>query len=308
MTLLYKADPERGKLWAQHFAQKAPEIPFRLWPDVGDPAAVRYLAAWQPPDDPARTLPNLEVIFSVGAGIDQFDLSRVPPHIAVVRMIEPGIVEGMVEYVTQAVLTIHRDLFDYGLQQRQRVWREMPVRAASTRRVGVLGLGMLGTAVLERLRLFGFPCAGWSRSEHRIEGVECFAGVQALDAFLARTDVLVCLLPLTDATRGLLDKRLFGKLPKGASFVNVGRGAQVNQQDLLDALDSGQLQNAILDVTDPEPLPESHPFWTHPRVRITPHIASATRPESAVDVVLENIRRRRDGVPMVGEVDRSRGY
>ncbi|EUC18465.1 2-hydroxyacid dehydrogenase [Paraburkholderia hospita] len=308
MTLLYKADPERGKLWAQHFAQKAPEIPFRLWPDVGDPAAVRYLAAWQPPDDPARTLPNLEVIFSLGAGIDQFDLSRVPPHIAVVRMIEPGIVEGMVEYVTQAVLTIHRDLFDYALQQRQRVWREMPVRAASTRRVGVLGLGMLGTAVLERLRVFGFPCAGWSRSEHRLEGVECFAGVEALDAFLARTDVLVCLLPLTDATRGLLDKRLFGKLPKGASFVNVGRGPQVNQQDLLDALDSGQLQNAILDVTDPEPLPESHPFWTHPRVRITPHIASATRPESAVDVVLENIRRRRDGLPMVGEVDRSRGY
>ena len=308
MTLLYKADPERGKLWAQHFAQKAPEIPFRLWPDVGDPAAVRYLAAWQPPDDPVRTLPNLEVIFSVGAGIDQFDLSRVPPHIAVVRMIEPGIVEGMVEYVTQAVLTIHRDLFDYALQQRQRVWREMPVRAASTRRVGVLGLGMLGTAVLERLRLFGFPCVGWSRSEHRIEGVECFAGVQALDAFLARCDVLVCLLPLTDATRGLLDKRLFGRLPKGASFINVGRGAQVNQHDLLEALDSGQLQNAILDVTDPEPLPDSHPFWTHPRVRVTPHIASATRPEGAVDVVLENIRRRSGGLAMVGEVDRKRGY
>lgn len=308
MTLLYKADPERGKLWAQHFAQKAPEIPFRLWPDIGDPAAVRYLAAWQPPEDPARTLPNLEVIFSVGAGIDQFDLSRVPPHIAVVRMIEPGIVEGMVEYVTHAVLTIHRDLFDYALQQQQRVWREMPVRAASTRRVGVLGLGMLGIAVLERLRVFGFPCAGWSRSAHRIEGVECFAGVDALDAFLARTDVLVCPLPLTDATRGLLDRRLFGKLPKGASFINVGRGPQVNQQDLLDALDSGQLQNAILDVTDPEPLPESHPFWVHPRVRVTPHIASATRPESAVDVVLENIRRRREGLTMVGEVDRRRGY
>ncbi|MBN3759607.1 glyoxylate/hydroxypyruvate reductase A [Burkholderia sp. Ac-20365] len=308
MTLLYKADPERGKQWAQWFAQKAPEVPFRLWPDIGDPADVRYLAAWQPPEDPARTLPNLEVIFSVGAGIDQFDLSRVPPHIAVVRMIEPGIVEGMVEYVTQAVLTIHRDLFDYGLQQRQRVWREMPVRAASTRRVGVLGLGMLGTAVLERLRLFGFPCAGWSRSEHRIEGVECFAGVEGLDAFLARTDVLVCLLPLTDATRGMLDKRVFGGLPKGASFINVGRGPQVNQQDLLDALDSGQLQNAILDVTDPEPLPEAHPFWMHPRVRITPHIASATRPETAVDVVVENIRLWRQGLGMVGEVDRKRGY
>ncbi|CAG9206796.1 D-3-phosphoglycerate dehydrogenase [Paraburkholderia sabiae] len=308
MTLLYKADPERGKQWAQHFAQKAPDIPFRLWPDIGDAASVRYLAAWQPPDDPARTLPNLEVIFSVGAGIDQFDLSRVPPHIAVVRMIEPGIVEGMVEYVTQAVLTIHRDLLDYAIQQRERVWREMPVRAAATRRIGVLGLGMLGTAVLERLRLFGFPCAGWSRSAHAIEGVECHAGVETLDAFLARTDILVCLLPLTDATRGLLDKRLFGKLPKGASLINVGRGPQVNQQDLLDALDSGQLQNAILDVTDPEPLPEAHPFWTHPRVRITPHIASATRPETAVDVVLDNIRRHRDGLPMLGEIDRKRGY
>jgi glyoxylate/hydroxypyruvate reductase A len=308
MTLLYKADPERGKQWAQHFAHKAPEIEFRLWPDIGDAAAVRYLAAWQPPDDPARTLPNLEVIFSVGAGIDQFDLSRVPPHIAVVRMIEPGIVEGMVEYVTQAVLTIHRDLFDYARQQQQRVWREMPVRAAASRRVGVLGLGMLGSAVLERLRLFGFACAGWSRSAHQLEGVECFAGVETLDTFLARTDILISLLPLTDATRGLLDKRLFGKLPKGASFINVGRGPQVNQPDLLDALDSGQLQNAILDVTDPEPLPESHPFWTHPRVRITPHIASATRPETAVDVVLDNIRRHRDGLPMLGEIDRTRGY
>ena len=308
MTLLYKADPERGKQWAQHFAQKAPDIPFRLWPDIGDAASVRYLAAWQPPDDPARTLPNLEVIFSVGAGIDQFDLSRVPAHIAVVRMIEPGIVEGMVEYVTQAVLTIHRDLFDYAIQQRERVWREMPVRAAATRRIGVLGLGMLGTAVLERLRLFGFPCAGWSRSAHAIEGVECHAGAETLDAFLARTDILVCLLPLTDATRGLLDKRLFGKLPKGASLINVGRGPQVNQQDLLDALDSGHLHAAILDVTDPEPLPREHPFWTHPRVRLTPHIASATRPETAVDVVLDNIRRHRDGLPMLGEIDRKRGY
>jgi glyoxylate/hydroxypyruvate reductase A len=308
MTLLYKADPERGKQWAQIFAHKAPDIEFRLWPEAGDPAAVRYLAAWQPPNDPARMLPNLEVIFSVGAGIDQFDLSSVPDHIAVVRMIEPGIVEGMVEYVTQSVLTLHRDLFDYAQQQEQRVWRELPVRAAAARRIGVLGLGMLGSAVLERLRLFGFPCAGWSRSAHALPGVECYAGSAALDAFLARTDILICLLPLTDATRGLLNRSLFAKLPKGASFINVGRGPQVNQSDLLDALDNGHLHIAILDVTDPEPLPPAHPFWTHPRVRLTPHIASATRPESAVDVVLDNIRRHRDGLPMLGQIDRARGY
>jgi glyoxylate/hydroxypyruvate reductase A len=308
MTLLYKADPDRGKQWAQLFAQKAPDIPFRLWPDIGDPSAVRYLAAWQPPADAMQTLPNLEVIFSVGAGIDQFDLSSVPPHVAVVRMTEPGIVEGMVEYVTQAVLAIHRDVFDYAQLQRESVWREMPVRAASTRRVGVLGLGMLGMAVLKTLRMFGFPCAGWSRSAHEIEGVECYAGADSLDAFLARTDILVCLLPLTDATRGLIDKHVFDTLPKGASFINVGRGPHVVQQDLLNALDSSRLHAAILDVTDPEPLPPTHPFWTHPRVRLTPHIASATRPETAVDVVLENLRRHRAGLPLIGAIDRARGY
>lgn len=163
MALLYKADPARGLQWARLFAEKAPGLPFHIWPDHGDPAAIRYLVAWQPPEDPTRTFPNLEVVFSVGAGVDQFDLSGVPEHVPVVRMIEPGLVEGMVEYVTQAALTIHRDLFDYALQQQQQVWRELPLKPAAQRRIGVLGLGVLGTAVLERLRLFGFACAGWSR-------------------------------------------------------------------------------------------------------------------------------------------------
>jgi glyoxylate/hydroxypyruvate reductase A len=308
MTFLYKADPARGAQWARLFAQKAPDVPFHVWPDSGDLAAIRYLAAWQPPDDLARMLPNLEVVFSVGAGIDQFDLSKVPAHVPVVRMIEPGIVEGMVEYVTQAVLTIHRDLFDYALQQQRQVWRARPVVAAAERRVGVLGLGVLGTAVLERLRLFGFDCAGWSRSPRSIEGIECHAGEAALDTFLARTDILICLVPLTDATRGLLNASLFGKLPRGASLIQTGRGPHLNQRDLLEALDDGQLANAILDVTDPEPLPAGDPLWTQPRVRITPHIASATRPETAVDVVLDNLRRHREGLPMLGQIDRAQGY
>jgi glyoxylate/hydroxypyruvate reductase A len=308
MAFLYKADPARGAQWAQLFAQKAPDLPFHVWPEFGDPASIRYLAAWQPPEDPTRTFPNLEVVFSVGAGVDQFDLSGVPEHVPVVRMIEPGIVEGMVEYVTQAVLSVHRDLFDYALQQQRESWRELPLMPASQRRVGVLGLGVLGTAVLQRLRLFDFACAGWSRSAREIDGVDCYAGEAALDAFLARTDILICLLPLTPATRGLLDAALFAKLPRGASLIQTGRGPHLNQQDLLAALDSGQLRHAILDVTDPEPLPAGHPLWTHPRVRITPHIASATRPETAVDVVLDNLRRHRDGLPMLGEVDRRRGY
>ncbi|MBB5429218.1 glyoxylate/hydroxypyruvate reductase A [Paraburkholderia youngii] len=307
MTVLYKADPVRGALWAERFAQLAPEIQFRVWPDLGDRAAVRYLVAWQP-GDLALTLPNLEVVFSVGAGVDQLDLSQIPAHLPVVRMLEPGIVEGMVEYVTEAVLAIHRDLFDYALQQQARAWQPLPLCAAASRRIGVLGLGMLGTAVLERLRLFGFACAGWSRSQHDIEGVACYAGEAGLDAMLARTDVLICLLPLTDATRGLLCRRVFDRLPRGASLVHVGRGAQLVSGDLLDALQSGQIHSAVLDVTDPEPLPTDHPLWTQPRVRITPHIASATRPESAVDAVLENLRLHRAGERMNGLIDRTRGY
>ncbi|WP_244818272.1 glyoxylate/hydroxypyruvate reductase A [Caballeronia sp. Lep1P3] len=307
MTVLYKADPARGAIWAERFAEVAPDTPLRIWPDIGDPASIRYLVAWEP-GDLVTTLPNLDVLFSVGAGVDQLDLARIPPHLPVVRMIEPGIVDGMVEYVTEAVLAIHRDLFDYAQQQQARVWRAMPLRPAASRRIGVLGLGMLGTAVLERLRLFGFACAGWNRSARTIDGVDCFAGRDALDAFLARTDVLVCLLPLTDATRGLLDAQLFAKLPAGASLVHVGRGPQLVAADLLDALQRDHLHSAVLDVTDPEPLPADHPLWTQPRVRITPHIASATRPESGADAVLDNLRRRRAGEPMIGEIDRARGY
>ncbi|MGF6852359.1 2-hydroxyacid dehydrogenase [Paraburkholderia sp. CI3] len=307
MTVLYKADPVRGALWAERFAQLAPEVPFRVWPDIGDPTAVRYLVAWQP-GDLALTLPNLEVVFSVGAGVDQLDLSQIPAHLPVVRMLEPGIVEGMVEYVTEAVLAIHRDLFDYGLQQRARVWQPMPLRAAASRRIGVLGLGMLGRAVLERLRLFGFACAGWSRSKHALEGIDCYAGEAGLDELLARADILICLLPLTDATRGLLCRRVFDMLPRGASLVHVGRGPQLVSADLLDALQRGQIHSAVLDVTDPEPLPADDPLWAQPRVRITPHIASATRPEPAVDAVLENLRRYRSGERMNGLIDRTRGY
>ncbi|MBB5413519.1 glyoxylate/hydroxypyruvate reductase A [Paraburkholderia sp. HC6.4b] len=307
MTVLYKADPVRGALWAERFAQLAPDVPFRVWPDLGDPAAVRYLVAWQP-GDLALTLPNLEVVFSVGAGVDQLDLSQIPAHLPVVRMLEPGIVEGMVEYVTEAVLAIHRDLFDYGLQQRARVWQPMPSRAAASRRIGVLGLGMLGRAVLERLRLFGFACAGWSRSKHELEGIDCYAGEAGLDELLARADILICLLPLTEATRGLLCRRVFDMLPRGASLVHVGRGPQLVSADLLDALQRGQIHSAVLDVTDPEPLPADHPLWAQPRVRITPHIASATRPEPAVDAVLENLRRYRSGERMNGLIDRTRGY
>lgn len=308
MTFLYKADPQRGALWAQLFAQKAPRQTFRIWPDIGPASAVRFLAAWEPPQDIEQLFPNLELLFSVGAGVDQFDFSALPPGLPVLRMLEPGILAGMVEYVSLAVLALHRDLPGYLRQRRRAEWRPMTVVAAPRRRVGVLGLGTLGQAVLAQLRGFGFDCAGWSRSRHAMEMVQCFAGESELGAFLARTDILVCLLPLTAATRGLLNTALFNALPFGAGLVQVGRGPQLVAQDLLAALARGQIGDAVLDVCEPEPLPPAHPFWQHPRIWLTPHIASMTQPETAVEVVLENLRRYQAGEPLVGLVDRERGY
>ena len=308
MTFLYKSDPVRGAVWARHFAEHAPDVLFRMWPDVGDPAQVRYLAAWTMPADLVKTLPNLEVLFCVGAGIDQLDLSAVPPSLPVVRMIEPGLVAGMAEYVTLSVLALHRDWFDYAAQQRAHEWKALPARFAGSRRVGVMGMGVLGEAVLRKLVGFEFPCAGWSRSAREMEGVDCYAGEAGLRPFLARTDILVCLVPLTDSTRGLLNRSLFEALADGAALVNVGRGAHLVQKDLLEALDYGRLSRAILDVADPEPLPPDHPFWTHPRIVLTPHIASETQPETSVGVVLDNIRRHRRGERLVGLVDRRLGY
>ncbi|MCA1527027.1 2-hydroxyacid dehydrogenase [Bradyrhizobium yuanmingense] len=308
MTVLYKANIVRGAEWARFFAERAPDVPFRLWPDIGDPAAVRYLVAWVPPDDITTTFPNLELVFSVGAGVDQFDTTTVPAHIPLVRMLEPGIAETMVEYVTMAVLALHRDLLDFISQQRQQVWREIRITPARRRHVGVMGLGQLGQAVLERLKTFGFPLLGWNRSPREIEGVTCYAGADALPEFLAQADILVCLLPLTDQTRGILNAELFARLPRGAGLVNVGRGPHLVEADLLAALDSGALSGAVLDVTDPEPLPVGHPFWSHPRILLTPHNASMTTPDTAVDFVLDVIARHRRGEELPGLVDRRRGY
>ncbi|GAC1037283.1 glyoxylate/hydroxypyruvate reductase A [Pseudomonas sp. No.117] len=308
MTLLYKADPVRGQAWRSLFQERAPDIEFRQWPDVGDPADIRYLACWQPPEDLATAFPNLEVLFATSAGIDQFDLRRLPPALPMVRMLDPGIVAGMVEYATLMVLALHRQLPLYLDQQGAGRWLEHALVPAANRRVGVLGLGQTGQAVLERLATFGFQLSGWSRSPRELPGVRCHAGAEQLPAFLADCEILICLLPLTQETTGILDARLFAALPQGASLINLGRGAHLVEADLLAALDSGQLSQAVLDVVEPEPAAANHPFWQHPRIWLTPHVGAMTVAETAFTVLLENIRRHQRGEPMRGLVDRQRGY
>jgi len=308
MSILYRSDAPRAAAWARYFAEHAPDLEFRVWPDAGDLREVEYLIAWQVPADFIARMPNLKVLFSSGAGIDHVDLSAIPAHVPLVRMVEPGIINGMVEYVSLAVLALHRDFFDYVAQKAARSWNPLEVPPASARTIGVMGLGSLGCAVLERLASFGFRLRGWNRSPRTLDGVETFDGDGQLRPFLAGCDVLVCLLPLTPATQGILNRDLFSALPAGASLVNVGRGPHLVDADLLAALDAGHLSRAILDVTDPEPLPSEHPFWTHPRVFVTPHVASMTQPETAAPILLDNIRRHRRGEALLGVVDRRRGY
>lgn len=308
MSLVYKADPVRGAEWKALLAAKAPGLSFHVWPETGEANLVRYAAVWEPPRDMAALFPNLELLMSVGAGVDQFDFSVLPSDLPIVRMLDPGIVDGMLEYCTLAVLALHRNFLDYAADKQDAHWKPISLVPASRRRVGILGLGQLGGALCRRLMPLRFPVSGWSRSERAIDGVTTFAGMAKLPEFLAGVDLLVCLLPLTDETKGILDARLFAHPPKGAGLVNVGRGRHLVQEDLLAALASGQLSGAILDVTDPEPLPKCHPLWSHSRVLITPHVASMTQPETAVDFVLETIVRHRRGLPLRGLVDRSRRY
>lgn len=308
MHIVYKSDATRGAHWQRWLAEHAPDVQLHIWPDIGDASQVELLVAWQPPDDVMATFPNLNALLSVGAGADQFDLSALPVDLPVVRMIEPGLTQGMVEYITFAVLGLHRDMPRYLQQQRAERWLAAPVRTAGQRRVGVMGLGELGQAALKQLVTLGFDCAGWSRTPREIAGVRCWHGADQLAAFLARSDILVCLLPLTDSTRGLLNARLFSRLPPGAALVQAGRGPQLCEDDLLAALASGQLSAAVIDVTDPEPLPAGHPFWQHPAIWLTPHIASQTQTDSAVAALLDNLRRYQRGEPMVGLIDRHQGY
>ena len=308
MALLYKADPVRGEQWKALFAEHAPDIEWRAWPDIGDPRDIHYLAAWQAPDDLETLLPNLQVLFALSAGVDQLDLGRLPASLPVVRLLDPGITQGMCEYASFAVLALHRDMLRYRQQQTEKRWQAHRLVPAAKRRVGVLGLGLQARQILASLQPYGFALSGWARSRHCIPGVDCFAGAEQLPAFLGQCDILLCVLPLTEQTEGVLDRQLFQHLPKGAALVNMARGGHLVEEDLLEALASGQLSAAVLDVLQQEPAAPHHPFWQHPQILLTPHIAAMTQPESAFGVLLANIRRYQRGEPMLGQIDRKQGY
>ena len=309
MKLIIKPDLEHTRSWNDVFSEAMPEMPVRDWADPGDMADIEYAFVWAPEPGALRKFPNLKCIFSIGAGVDHLLKDPdLPDGVPIVRMVEPELTQGMSEYVTMHVLRYHREVPALEQQQRDKVWHELIAPTAPSRKVGLLGLGVLGQDAARVLRVLKFDLASWSRTPKRVAGVQSFYGADGLGPFLARTEILVCLLPLTAKTQGILNRDLLAKLPRGACLINAGRGGHQVEEDILAALDSGQLAGATLDVFLTEPLPSGSPFWTHPKVTLTPHIASVTQQVSAIEQVVANIRRIQAGKTPLNTVDRELGY
>jgi glyoxylate/hydroxypyruvate reductase A len=276
-------------------------------------APVHYLLAWKPRQELFDRLPALRVVFSLGAGVDHiFSLERLPDA-PVVRIVDRDLTARMTEYVVWQVLHHLRRGATYARHQRERLWRELDQPAAKHMTVGLMGLGVMGCDAAEVLLRLGFPVRGWSRSAKGLPGVEVFHGADGLDAFLAGTDILVALLPLTPETRGILDKQVFGKLRRdgalgGPVLINAGRGGSQVESDIAEALRDGTLVGASLDVFEREPLPADSPLWAFENLTITPHLAAVSDPNALADQIAGQIEAFERGEPLKNRVDRRRGY
>ncbi|MDF1720591.1 MAG: glyoxylate/hydroxypyruvate reductase A [Minwuia sp.] len=308
-TLLFYSKSDRTEWWREMMAEHLPGVEFRVWPDVGDRAEIDYALVWKPEPGLLASLPNLKAILSLGAGVDHiFADPDLPQGVPISRVVNDNMALRMREWVLLHVLSHHRRQREYNQLQRARVWRDLDQPHAGERRVGVMGLGELGGDAARHLAGIGFDVIGWSRSPRDVPGVRTFHGPDGLNAFLAETEILVSVLPLTPETTNMIDADFLSPLPRGASFINAGRGQQVVEADLIAALGSGALSEATLDVFQTEPLPVTHPLWTHPRVTVTPHIAAMTDPRALVRQVVQDIRRVEGGEQVTNLVDPTRGY
>jgi glyoxylate/hydroxypyruvate reductase A len=280
-----------------------------IYPELPDPGRVRMIVVWKHPPGLFSQLPNLEVISSLGAGVEHILKDpALPAGVAVTRVVDDKLTVSMRNYVVMAALNIHKQLAFYLQHQRQQKW-EKPSPVEHPLRIGMLGLGALGSAIARFLADMGFEVTGFSRSRKEIAGVVCLnEDDHSLEDFARRINLLVCLLPLTPATEGILNYHLFSRMPRGAALINVARGAHLVEADLLRAIEEGYIREAYLDVFQEEPLPAGHPFWMRPEIVLTPHVASITDQDNAAAILAGNFRRMSRGEPLAYEVDPSQGY
>ncbi|HEU5353494.1 MAG TPA: glyoxylate/hydroxypyruvate reductase A [Actinocrinis sp.] len=313
-AILVAVDGPNAGEWVEAFRAQDGGRPVRVWPhEIGAREDIGVASVWRAPHGLLATLPNLKLIVSLAAGVDHLLTDPSLPDVPIVRAADPDLSMRVTEYVVLHTLRYHRRQPLYDAQQRQQVWHVHPQPAASEVAVGVMGLGVIGGEAARVLARIGFKVAGWSASAKAIDGVETFHGAAGLDAFLARTEILICLLPLTAATTAILDRTLFAKLKRdgaagGAFLINAGRGRLQVDADILAALDDGTLAGATLDVFPQEPLPPESPMWTHPNVTVTPHNAGDILPDILAAQVMQQIGRLERGEPLRGLVDRTRGY
>jgi len=297
-----------AKAWRDTFAEQLPDLEIRIWPDPGELAEIEYLAFMHPDFDTLPVFPNLKAMFSRSAGVEAFVNHPKLPKVPLGKMEPPGGDPMMTEYVVMHVLRLHRDMPGYQAAQANREWLRKRIVRPEERRVGFLGYGMMAKAPASVLKSLGFPVSAWVRSPREKGEVPIFHGRDQLEPFLNQTDITVCLLPLTQETEGILCARTFAMMPRGAMLVNVGRGKHVVEEDLIKALDSGQLSYAALDALWPEPLPPESPLWLHPKVTVMPHVARRPTVLQLVTEIAANIRSVEAGGRLLQEIDITLGY
>ena len=313
MKVLFYMPNAEAAAWLHDFARALPQADLREW-QPGDTAPADFAVVWRPPREMLAGRADLRAIFNLGAGVDAIlALEReqpgtLPPNAPLIRLEDTGMAPQMAEYVTHAVLRYLRRFDEYEALQRERRWQVLDPHPRDTFTVGVLGLGVLGAHVAQTVARFGMPVRGYSRSAKQVEGITTFAGEARFDAFLDGVKVLVNLLPHTPDTANVLNARTFSKLARGAYLINVARGAHLVEADLLDALASGQLAAATLDVFQEEPLPPDHPFWQEPRITVTPHMSALTLREESVAQIAQKMLALDRGEAVGGLVNIERGY
>lgn len=309
MRILVHVSGGKPDPWLAELRTVLPEAELRVW-QPGDDDPADYAVVWKPPAAMLGRRPGLKAVFNVGAGVDAIlELGdAVPAELPVIRLDDAGMGMQMAEYVTHAVLRYFRRFDEFAMQENAANWRFLKPYEKRDFRVGILGLGVLGRRIAEALAHFDFPLNGWSRSQRNLAGIQCYAGPEGFTEFLRHSRVLVCVLPLTPETRGLLNRAALAHLPQGAFLINVARGDHVVEQDLLELVQNGHIAGATLDVFNEEPLPRAHPFWKEPRITVTPHCAALTLRGDSIRQIAGKIRALERGEPVAGLVDRTKGY
>ena len=306
MRIVFSATQMKTQPWVDGLRAEFPDADIEEWQPGAAPAD--YAVVWRPPQALFDEQRELKAIFNTGAGVDALLALKLPQQAMLVRIGDGGMAVQMAEYVSHAVIRHFREFAAYDEAMREGRWAFRKPLRRSQFPVGIMGLGVLGQRVAQAVAQFEFPLRGWSRTPKRVDGMQCFAGEAQFDEFLSGTHTLVCLLPLTEDTQGIMNRTTLGKLLPGGYVINVARGAHLVEEDLVELMDSGHLAGAMLDVFRTEPLPPEHPFWKHPKVTVTPHTSARTLRDETIAQIAGKIRQLQRGEPIAGVVDRERGY